>query len=129
MGASIEGKTVRRLGNLEATIMDLLWEADAPVTVRDVLAVLTDSRPLAYTTVMTVLDNLHRKGFVERTMESRAWRYRAASSRGKASADAMREILSEAGDAEAALLMFATSVSDSESEVLRSALDRRKRKG
>ncbi len=76
-----------------------------------------------------MLDNLHRKGYVERTMHNRAWQYRAAFTRGKASADAMRDILREAGDAEAALLLFASSVSDSESELLRSALDRRRRKG
>lgn len=52
------------LGEREATIMELLWSATEPVTVRDVLDRL--ERPLAYTTVMTVLDNLHNKGHVTR---------------------------------------------------------------
>ncbi|WP_165702559.1 BlaI/MecI/CopY family transcriptional regulator, partial [Mycobacteroides abscessus] len=64
------------LGEREATIMELLWSAAEPVTVRDVLDRL--ERPLAYTTVMTVLDNLHNKGHVTREKVGRAFQYRAA---------------------------------------------------
>lgn len=92
---------------------------------RDVLGA---DRRLAYTTVMTVLDNLHRKGYVERVMRGRAYQYRPAFTRSRASAEAMREILQGAGDREAALLHFVTSVSDAESELLRSALERRDRR-
>jgi predicted transcriptional regulator len=48
---------VNRLGDLERAIMDVLWESDAPLTVREVSASLTE-RNLAHTTVMTVLDRL-----------------------------------------------------------------------
>mgnify|MGYP000850948925 FL=1 len=119
---------MRRLGELEATVMDVLWSGDGPMSVRDVRDVLDVDRRLAYTTVMTVLDNLHRKGYVERVMRGRAYQYRPAFTRSRASAEAMREILQGAGDPEAALLHFVTSVTDAESELLRSALERRDRR-
>ncbi|QNK81534.1 BlaI/MecI/CopY family transcriptional regulator [Nakamurella sp. PAMC28650] len=115
------------LGHLESAVMDVLWAADVDLPVRGVLESMT-GRKLAYTTVMTVLDNLHRKGFVERIKQGRAYRYRPTLSRGQAWAAAMQELLAEAGDSEAVLLHFATAMSDGESDVLRSALDRRKRK-
>ncbi len=118
---------MRGLGQLEATVMEVLWDAEVPLPVRGVLEQLT-GRTLAYTTVMTVLDNLHRKGYVERVKQGRAYHYRAALTRGQAWASAMQDLLHEAGDSEAVLLNFASTVSDGESEVLRSALNRRKRK-
>jgi len=53
---------MRQLGELEAVIMDRLWEWGRPALVREVLDDLRKDRPLAYTTVMTVMENLHRKG-------------------------------------------------------------------
>ena len=56
---------VRPLGDLEAAIMELLWDSGASRLVRDVVADLGPQRPLAYTTVMTVMDNLYQ-GVAER---------------------------------------------------------------
>lgn len=118
---------MRGLGQLEAAVMEVLWEAGGPLPVRGVLDNLT-GRALAYTTIMTVLDNLHRKSYVERVKHGRAFHYRPAVSRGQAWAAAMQDLLHEAGDSEAVLLHFANTVSDGDSDVLRSALNRRKRK-
>jgi predicted transcriptional regulator len=52
------------LGELEASVMDVLWSTAEPLRVRQVLDELNQHRDLAYTTVMTVLDNLHRKVFL-----------------------------------------------------------------
>lgn len=60
--------------------MELLWAASDPVTVADVQALLQPERELAYTTVMTVLDRLAKKGLTTRERIERAWRYTAASS-------------------------------------------------
>ena len=54
---------MRRFGELEAVIMDRLWEWGRPALVREVVDDLHGDRPLAYTTVMTVMENLHRKGW------------------------------------------------------------------
>ncbi len=69
------------LGELEAAVMRVLWDAPAPVSVEDVRAALQASgRKAAYTTVMTTLARLHKKGLLERTMEGRAYYYSAALS-------------------------------------------------
>src|SRR5260370_39737371 len=106
--------------------MDVLWESQAPLTVRQVGGRLTD-RELAHTTVMTVLDRLAKKGFARRERDGRAWRYMPAASREAYVAELMLSALSQTGDRSAALARFARSVSDDEAQVLRrtlAALDR-----
>ena len=72
---------MRRFGELEAVIMDRLWEWGRPVLVREVVDDLRDERGLAYTTVMTVMENLYRKGWLRRERDGRAWRYEPTGSR------------------------------------------------
>jgi predicted transcriptional regulator len=50
------------LGDLESAVMAVLWGSTEPGKVREVLERLHTPKQLAYTTVLTVLDNLHRKG-------------------------------------------------------------------
>ena len=57
---------MKRLGALEADVMDVLWSAGPqPQSVHDILDALAD-RQLAYTTILTVVTNLHTKGFLNR---------------------------------------------------------------
>jgi predicted transcriptional regulator len=112
---------VRRLGELERAVMDVLWDRSAPATVRDVADALSD-RELAYTTVMTVLDRLAGKGMVERERAGRAWRYRPAAAREAYIAGLMLDALELAGSRDAALVHFARSVTGTEAQVLRDAL-------
>ena len=116
------------LGRLEAAVMDVLWDSVEPLRVRDVLERLAPQRRLAYTTVMTVLENLHRKEWVVRERDGRAYRYEPAATRDEAAAQAMRRVLDAIGDPENALLHFARSASDREVAALRKALDRRRRR-
>ena len=97
---------MRRFGQLEAAIMDCLWARTQPASVRDVLGELQTGKPLAYTTVMTVLDNLHRKGVVTREMSGRAWLYQPAYSRDEHTAMMLRDVLGDSGDRRAALMHF-----------------------
>ena len=76
------------LGELEADIMAVLWDNAQLITVRDVLTAL--QRPAAYTTVMTVMDNLHRKGLLTRERRGRAYHYRPLWSREEYTARLMR---------------------------------------
>jgi len=114
------------LGELEAAVMDVLWDADEPLKVRDVLERLDTGKQLAYTTVLTVLDNLHRKQWVERVKHGKAYSYEAAVGREEASARALRDVLDASGDPHAVLMRFVETVSDEETDLLRAAL-RRKR--
>lgn len=112
---------VRGRGELERAVVEVLWHAEAPCSVRAVHDALADPE-LAYTTVMTVLDRLTRKGLVRRERVGRAWHYRAASSREAYIAELMREALDRADDRDAALVHFARSVSPAEAAVLRASL-------
>jgi predicted transcriptional regulator len=116
---------VAQLGNLEREVMERVWAAPSPVTVREVHEALTE-RDLAYTTVMTVLDRLEKKGVVNRVRDGRAYRYEAAASKEQLVADLMREALDGAGaEAErtAALVRFVDQASPDEAAAIRKALE------
>jgi predicted transcriptional regulator len=113
---------MRSLGDLEAVVMDRLWSADDGLTVRDVLESLDREPPLAYTTVLTVMDNLHRKGFLTREKEGRAYRYLPTKGRAEHTADLMHELLSGSGDRSVTLLKFLDTMSPKEVERLKRAL-------
>lgn len=81
------------LGDLEHAVMDVLWARAVPTPVRDVHEALARSREIAYTTVMTVLDRLAKKGIVTRQLEGRAWLYQPARSRLDLYADTVNEAL------------------------------------
>ena len=116
---------MRTMGELEALVMNRLWDADEPQSVRNVLDGLSDGRDRAYTTVMTVLDNLFRKGFVERERSGRAWVYRATTSRDAHTAELMEDALASAGDRSAALLHFVDQLTEVEASELRALLSER----
>jgi predicted transcriptional regulator len=65
-------------GRLELEVMAIVW-TDADLSVRDVH--MRFRRPVAYTTVMTTLDRLYKKGVLSRVRSGRAFRYSAAVSR------------------------------------------------
>ena len=115
---------MRGFGDLEAVIMHRVWEHDEPVTVRDLFDDLSAERTIAYTTVMSTMDNLHRKGWLDRVREGKAYRYTATASREEYSARLMREALADGGDAEAVLSHFVAQIGSGESEALRSVLRR-----
>jgi predicted transcriptional regulator len=114
---------MRRFGELEAAIMDRLWERGRPALVRDMVEDLRADRPLAYTTVMTVMENLHRKGWLRRERDGRAWRYEPTGSRSAYTAALMSDALSTSADRRKALAHFALQMSPHDAAMLREALD------
>lgn len=110
------------LGPLERAIMHEIWShPDAHITVREVL----DSpagKGLAYTTVMTVLDRLWRKGYLARRRSGRAYLYSAKRTREEHVESLVTEVLAGADDRKSALLSFVRSVDDDEIESLRKAI-------
>ena len=94
---------VERLTPLELEIMQVLWEA-GPSTVAEVQPKL--KAELAYTTVQTMLNVLLRKGKVARVQEGRAFRYRPAMSRERATGSALSDLVKRMfGGSSEALLM------------------------
>lgn len=116
---------MRQLGQLEAAVMARVWSWERPVLVREVLEDLQHEREIAYTTVMTVMDNLHRKGFLTRERDGRAYRYTAAQTREEHTAVVMEDALASGGDRSAALMHFVQQIDDEELAALRSVLTRR----
>lgn len=122
---------MRQLGQLESAIMRRLWSYGRPVAVREVLEDLRQDRTIAYTTVMTVMDNLRRKGFLARELVGRAYHYRAVRTREEHSAAVMEEVLADSTDRTATLMRFVEQMPPEEVAQLRRALSSRapQRKG
>lgn len=118
---------MRGFGDLEAVIMERLWSQEAALTVRQVVDDLRREREIAYTTVQTVMDNLHRKGWLSREPRGRAYTYRPVASRQEYSARLMREALDAGHDTDLTLMHFLAQVSEDEAAAMRRALRRRPR--
>ena len=107
--------------------MDLLWSAERPLSANELRDALLDpassgTKPLATTTVLTVLSRLENKGFVTRDREKRPHGYSAVSSRAEHTAELMHEVLQLAPDRDDALARFVGGVSPTEAETLRRLL-------
>ena len=112
------------LGDLEARVMRRIWARREPVTVREVLGDLQQERPVAYTTVMTVMDNLRKKGWLQRQAEGRAYRYAPLVSAEEYGAGLMRQALAASSDRPAVLMRFIGELSADEAGALEEAYRR-----
>ena len=63
----------RGFGDLEAMIMDWVWDHQEPITVREVFEDLSQQRPIAYTTVLSTMNNLYRKRWLTRQRNGKVW--------------------------------------------------------
>jgi predicted transcriptional regulator len=115
---------VRGFGELEGAVMQHLWAAEGGATVREVYEQMRQSRQIAYTTVLSTIHNLHRKGRLTRELEGKAHRYRPTATRAEYSAAVMREALTSGGDSEAILSHFVGQMSAEESRRLQELLRR-----
>ncbi|AXK34402.1 BlaI/MecI/CopY family transcriptional regulator [Streptomyces armeniacus] len=113
---------MRGFGELEQAIMDTVWAAEAPVTVREVLDRLTVERQLAYNTVHTVTEVLHRKGWLSRAKDGRAYRYEATRSREEYAASLIDQVWASGADRTATLVRLFDELDESEVAELRAAL-------
>jgi predicted transcriptional regulator len=115
----------RGFGDLEAVIMDRIWDRDtSTTTVRNIFDELTAEREIAYTTVMSTMDNLHSKGWLAREKDGKAYRYWPTLTREEHSARLMRAALDGGGSSELVLNHFVEQIGAEESDRLRAALRR-----
>ena len=77
---------------LELKVLQVLWR-EGTCTVQQVQAALLPSTELAYNTVQTMLNILHRKGRVKRSLEGRAYVYRPAASKEKVAGQAVKDLV------------------------------------
>ncbi|MEU0042731.1 BlaI/MecI/CopY family transcriptional regulator [Streptomyces werraensis] len=122
---------MRGFGELEQAIMDVVWATGTPVTVREVLEQLNRDRPqpLAYNTVHTVTEILHRKGWLSRAKDGRAFRYRATKSREEYAALLIDQVWATGVNRAAALVRLVGELDDAEADELRAALAGRRAGG
>ena len=85
-------KSAKVLTPLERRIMHVLWE-DGAGNVQKVLQGMKGEPQLAYTTIQTTLNVLHRKGRVKRKLVGRAFEYSAAVSQEAADSHALKDVL------------------------------------
>ncbi len=114
----------RSSGALEAAVMRLLWDADGPLTARELQSrFAAQPAPPALTTVLTVLERLRTKHRVRR-IESTDGRltFAAAQSESRHAAETMAAALLAASDRSAALLRFAGALDQTDLELLRRAV-------
>lgn len=110
----------RPSGALEAEILAVLWDADAPMTAGQVLVALPGE--LAYTTIMTILSRLHAKGIVSRSAVGRAYLYRPVEGRAEMAAKRMADVLERTGDQSDVLSRFVARLGPAELEALKAAV-------
>ena len=115
------GERTRERGELEGEVMRILWDAAEPMSAGDIQAVFTGRVP-AYTTLMTALGRLEKKGEVIRTGSPRKARFRASRSGEEHVGLTMMSALNAAGDRRAALLEFAGNLTAEDVELLREAI-------
>src|SRR5262245_25482304 len=116
----------RAMGELEAQVLDVLWDDGVRLTPTDVGARLPGGE-LAYTTVMTVLSRLYEKGVLTRERQGRAWAYAPVLGREDYAAQRMNDILRDGGDQSRALARFVDRMTPAERARLRQLLDARRR--
>jgi predicted transcriptional regulator len=114
----------RGFGDLEAVVMDRLWLRDGATSVREIFEDLLHDREIAYTTVMSTMDNLHRKGWLSRERHGKAYLYWPSMTREQYSAQLMRDALDAGGRSDLVLTHFLEKISDDESAELRKVLRR-----
>ena len=113
---------MREFGELENSIMQVMWASEKPLVVREVRERMRYGRPVAYTTVMTVMDILFRKGVLRREKYGRAWRYWPAESREEHDARIMLEVLRSGGEAFMTMRRFLECVDDDGLASIREAM-------
>jgi predicted transcriptional regulator len=111
----------RPMGALENQVLSCLWEADRPLTPREVLDRL--DLDLAYTTVLTILTRLWKKGLTEREQLGRVFLYRPKLDEADYVATAMRRELERARDQGAVLSRFVGKLPKKDLRLLRDLLD------
>jgi predicted transcriptional regulator len=116
---------MREFGELEAAVMQVVWSHGKPVTVRVIAEQLNETRPLAYTTVSTIVERLRGKGVLTRARVGRSFQYAAVQSSDAHIAQLLGEALRSAASPSAVFMHFADQLDPDDAVALRAALDQR----
>ena len=113
----------KTLGALEAQIMNVVWSSKEPLCVDDVrLELARSGKDAAYTTIMTTLSRLFKKGLLARDMKGKAYYYTSRVSRKELSSTVTKDVIDGllATFAEPAMAYFVEALSDTDPTKLES---------
>lgn len=116
----------KTLGALEAQIMSVVWDAKDATCVHEVQeALAAQGKEAAYTTVMTTLSRLHKKGLLARDMKGKAYYYTARVTRKELSSTVTKQVVDGllATFAEPAMAYFVEALGDTDPSKLDSLAD------
>jgi predicted transcriptional regulator len=115
------------MGELEAAVMEILWDRGSWLTPGEVREVLAKERPISYTTVNTIIRRLWRKERLVRQPDGRAFAYRPKQDREAYAASQMAKILSALKNRPAALSHFVAGLNPRDKSQLQRLLNEHKR--
>jgi predicted transcriptional regulator len=119
-------RPIPSLGAQELAMMKVVWRLK-DVSVREVYETLRERRTVAYTTVMTMMNTLEAKGYLKKTLDGRAFRYRAAIQEQRVVNAMVRDFVERVFDGSSAPLLAhlvtSSDLSDAEREELRRLID------
>ncbi|MCD6288684.1 MAG: BlaI/MecI/CopY family transcriptional regulator [Candidatus Hydrogenedentes bacterium] len=120
----------KTLTELELEIMNVLWRKGR-ATVQEIRDIMADHRPLAYTSISTMMGILEKKGYVAHDTQGRSYVYRPTVERVKAQRSLVQNFLARVFHGSPALLMLNLianeEISPSELDHVQRAIDRRKK--
>ncbi len=102
--------------------MNVIWDSSVPVCVEDVRSSLAAAKEAAYTTIMTTLDRLYKKGFLNRERRGKAYYYSAKVTRAEMGTNVTKQVIDGLLKtfAEPAISYFVEALGDSDPEKLNS---------
>ena len=120
--------TSRHPTELELEILKILW-ASGPSSGRQVCDALAPSRPLAYTSVMTIMNIMVEKGYLKRSKKGAGYVYRARVTQKATTQRMLRDLVDRVFDGSAASVMLnlleATDIEPQKLEQVRQIIDRK----
>ncbi len=118
------------LGSLQSEVMQLIWDR-GEATVAQLVEVISDRRPVTYTTVLSAVQKLEKKGWISHRTEGRAYVYRAARQRIDVGGSKLLDLLRTAFSGDPRLLLSSLidegDLTDAELSELRKVIDERRK--
>ena len=122
-------KSIHDLGELQKAIMETVWEL-GEATTRQVLERVSRKKPLAYTSVLSIMQRLENTGWLKHREEGRTYVYQAACSRDEECCRSLRKFIDRVFHGDSALvfqhLIEDENLSDEELESLRKLIDKKR---
>ena len=123
-------KRMHGLGPLQTEVMELIWQ-HKEATVASLLEIISRRRPVTYTTVLSAVQKLEKKGWLKHRSSGRAHLFYAVQDREKASGRSLKELLKTAFQGNPRLLLASlldeTRLTAAELKELRQLIDERRK--